>query len=420
MKGLLGSSSITGSTAPLWIGVAEMADTYDQTQCAYYDVCNLAAKLTAAALPISHDCDPKHTVLAQSLTAADLAAVCASILHQDAYFHSLVKDSGPIPGEYFSKFVLTVFASRADYQNYAEAIYGIDTNNGGMTLTGNPTDPNNIARSIMYIKSADDGFAAGVWNLNHEYTHALDGQYDMKGDFSAEIVVPDIWWIEGLAEYVSYSYRGVVDTEAVTEAAKHTYALSTLWQSTYDNSDVTRTYPWGYLAVRYMFEKHPADIYAMLAKFRVGDYQGGYAVYSSGIGTKYDADFNTWLDACAAGACSVSGPPPAPTCPDPDPRALGKNCSHSGQSAAAGGVDYFYIYVPAGTTKLTVTTTGGTGTAYLYYNRRTWATNRAYTAKSTGSGTAQSITVTNPAAGYRYFSLYGQTAFSGVTVTATY
>ncbi len=305
MEGLLRASKITGRTAPLWVGVAQMADSYDKAHCAYYDTCALTAKLTAAALPISRACDSTRSIRAQALTAADLAAACASLQKQDGYFHGLVKDNGPIPGQHEDSIQVVVFASRTDYQTYAGAIFGVDTDNGGITLTGDPTNPANQAHSIMYQKSSDDGFVGRIWNLNHEYTHYLDGRYDMKGDFSQEITVPDIWWIEGLAEFVSYSYRGVTDTEAVAEAAKHTYSLSTLWQSTYDNSDVTRTYPWGYLAVRYMFDKHPADIQNMLAKFRVGDYAGGYALYNSGIGSRYDADFNTWLDACAAGGCTA-------------------------------------------------------------------------------------------------------------------
>ncbi|MDH6108622.1 microbial collagenase [Kitasatospora sp. MAP12-15] len=422
MQGLLKVSSMTGPTAPLWVGVAGLADTYDQANCSDYGTCNLVAQLTAAALPITHVCDAAHTILAQSLSAADLDAACTSVIHQDAFFNNLVKDNGtPIPGEYESTVKLVVFASPTDYETYAGVLYNIDTNNGGMTLTGDPTDPNNQPMSIMYVKSADDGFPAGIWNLNHEYTHDLDGRYDTKGDFASEVTVPDVWWIEGLAEYVSYTYRGVTDTEAVAEAAKHTYALSTLWQSTYDNSDVTRTYPWGYLAVRYMFEQHPQDVYNMLAKFRAGDYAGGYAVYNDGIGTRYDADFNSWLTACAAGACSTPTPPPTlPQCTSSDPRELGQNCSLLDQSAAAGNTDDLYIYLPAGTTTLNVTTTGGTGNAYLYYSPDTWATADNQTAASTGSGNDQSITVTNTTAGYRYISLYANTAFSGVTVSAQY
>ena len=391
---------------------------------------------------------------------------------------------------------MVVFASPQDYQTYAGGIFGISTNNGGMTLVGDPTNPNNQPVSITY-QNGDDGFTAGVWNLNHEFTHALDGRFDMKGNFTQQTSVPDVWWIEGVAEYVSYTYRNVTDTGAVAVAPLHTYALSTLFQNTYQNSDQTRTYPWGYLAARYMVEKHPDVIQNMLSHFRTGDYAGGYAVYNS-IGTAYDADFNTWLDACAAGACVVPGTPSpsfyvgangldvqfsdtsteigsgnivswawnfgdgttadtarpahnfaaagtysvsltvtdnygksetttvpvtlttAQMCGATNTQVLDQNCYRANQSAAAGNLDYYYIYLPAGTTTLNVTASGGTGTAYLLYNPNTWATPSAYTNGSTNSGTTQSLTVTNTTAGYRYISLYAQTAFSGVTITTQY
>ncbi|MEV5386356.1 collagenase [Streptomyces sp. NPDC052721] len=302
-KDLLDRTEITGPTAGLWVAVATQTSSYDQADCAYYGVCDLPEKLDKAVLRGTRHCDANVTVRAQALTAADLDAACASVLRQDAWFRSVVKADGAIPGQYASTVQLVVFASRADYQTYAGAMYGISTDNGGMTLGGDPSDPANQPMSIMYQKNHDDGFPARIWNLNHEYTHFLDARDDMKGDFARQISVPDVWWIEGIAEYVSYGYRGLSDDQAVQEAGRHTYRLSTLFENTYDNSDVTRTYPWGYLAVRYMTERHPDDVQRMLARFRVGDYAGGYAVYHDGIGTRYDADFDQWLTACAAGAC---------------------------------------------------------------------------------------------------------------------
>ncbi|GGU91330.1 hypothetical protein GCM10010260_27090 [Streptomyces filipinensis] len=303
-RDLLDETAMTGPTAGLWVAAATQANAYDSADCAYYDVCDLPGKLTKAVLPVSRQCDANVTVLAQSLTATDLDAACASVLNQSEYFRGVVRAGGAIPGQYVSTIQLVVFTSRADYQTYAGPIYGIDTDNGGMTLDGTPSDPANHVTSIMYQKPTDDGFTARIWNLNHEYTHFLDGRDDMKGAFEQQISVPDVWWIEGVAEYVSYSYRGIADDQAIQEAAKHTYKLSTLFENTYENSDVTRTYPWGYLAVRYMAERHPDDVQRMLDRFRAGDYAGGYAVYHDGIGTRYDADFDQWLTACAAGACA--------------------------------------------------------------------------------------------------------------------
>ncbi|MFH9400977.1 collagenase [Streptomyces sp. NPDC017638] len=303
-RDLLDRTAITGPTAALWVAVATQAAAHDGAHCGYYGVCDLPARLDRAVLPVTRHCDANITVRAQALTAADLDAACASVLRQDAWFRSVVGAGGPIPGQYAATLRLVVFAGRADYQTYAGAMYGISTDNGGMTLGGDPSDPANQPVSIMYQKDHDDGFPARIWNLNHEYTHFLDARDDMKGDFGRQTSVPDVWWIEGIAEYVSYGYRGLTDGQAVQEAGRHTYRLSTLFESTYDNSDVTRTYPWGHLAVRYMVERHPDDVRRMLDRFRAGDYAGGYAVYHDGIGTRYDADFDQWLTACAAGACA--------------------------------------------------------------------------------------------------------------------
>ncbi|GAA2153512.1 collagenase [Kitasatospora kazusensis] len=416
-KGLLGASAITGASAPLWVGVAGMTDADDQAQCSYYGTCNLAAQLSTASLPTTTACGSTITLLTQALTAADLSAVCTSLQAEIPYFQNLDKVTSPIPGQYETNVRLAIFASSKDYQVYSSWIFGNSTNNGGETLSGNITDPANQPVSVQYQWDTDNGFPARVWNLNHEFAHLMQGAYDMKGDFPTEITVPDIWWIEGQAEYVSYSYRGVADTGAIADASQHTYNLSTLFQSTYDNSDQTRTYPWGYLAVRYMFEKHPADITSMLTHFRTGDYAGGYAVYNS-IGTGYDADFNAWLDALA----NAGSNGPATPCTDPDARAMGQNCYRTNESAAAGNDAGFFVYLPAGTSTLTVTTSGGTGNADLYYNPATWASPTAYTAKSTGSGTSESITVTstNATADYRYIDLHATTAFSGVTLTTHY
>ncbi|MCX4753445.1 collagenase [Kitasatospora purpeofusca] len=495
VKKVLDSAPLLTPFGSLYVYTAVQAAYYNNGQCSYYGICDLPAKLTSVVLPNQLVCD-NRTIQAQALSAAELQAACTSLRGEDTFFHNVVKDNGPIPNQYAKTVTLGIFANKADYTTYSWAIYGNSTDNGGQTVM-DPTDPNRRAVNVMYQKAWNTKDTARVWNLNHEYSHYLDGIYDMKGNFSTQTSVPDIWWVEGFAEYMSYSYRATTDTDAMTQAGLHTYKLSTVFQNTYANSDSTRVYPWGYLAVRYMLEKHPADVQAMLARFRVGDYTGGYAVYNN-LGTSYDADFDAWLTACAAGACYAAGPtslfdttvngatvnvsersvqtgpgritawhwtfgdgttseernpshtyalagsytvaltttddtgrtavtpatvtvtaPATSLAPCTEQRndAMGLNCSRSGRAATAGNSDYLYVYLPAGTTTLKVSTTGGTGTAYLYYNADTWASPTAWTAASTAAGATQSITVTNPTAGYRYLSLYAVTDFSGVTVT---
>ncbi|MBO8191343.1 collagenase [Streptomyces oryzae] len=304
MKDLLGVSGMTGETAPLWVGVAEMADEYDKDNCAYYDVCDLQQRLKDAVLTDKESCSDSISMAAQQMDAGNFAAACKSLNGQDAFFHEVAKDEGPVKDDKNTRIEVVVFDSRTDYQTYAGAIYGIDTNNGGMYLEGDPSAEGNLPRFVAY--EADwlrPDFQ--IWNLNHEYTHYLDGRFDMYGDFEAGVSTPTVWWIEGFAEYVSYSYRKLPYDDAIEEAGKKTYPLSTLFDTTYENTDTNRTYRWGYLAVRYMLEKHPGDVDTVLASYRAGDWDAARSYLKETIGSRYDQDWYAWLDACASGACKA-------------------------------------------------------------------------------------------------------------------
>jgi microbial collagenase len=508
VAGLLGQTSITGPTAALWVGLAEMTSYYDASNCSYYNTCNLADRLKSSVLTSNYTCSSSIRILAQDMTATQLSSSCNSLRSQDAYFHSLVHDNGAVANDNNTTIEVVVFNSSTDYQTYAGAMYGIDTNNGGMYLEGDPAAAGNQPRFIAYeAEWVRPDFQ--IWNLNHEYTHYLDGRFDTYGDFTASTATPTtIWWIEGFAEYVSYSYRNVVYTDAQNQAATHAYTLRTVFGNDY-NSGQTLVYNWGYLAVRYMLQSHPADITTLLADYRSGNYTAAQTLLTSTIGTRYNSDWDSWLTACGAGDCGSigGGNPPgnqAPTaaftstvsnlavnftdrstdtdgtivsrtwnfgdgttstatnpsrtytaagtytvtltvtdnggatnttsqsvtvgsgggtateCTGTDARTLGQNCKRSNLSATTGNYAYLYIYLPAGTTRLTVTSAGGTGDADLYYSNSSWATTGNYTSKATGSGNSHTLTVTNPAAGYGYISLYAVQGFSGASVTTSY
>ncbi len=231
VKGLLGASSITGPTAPLWVGAAEMTSAYDAAQCSYYDTCDLTSKLTAAALPLTYKCDDGHTFLAQSRPTRRSPRPARACRDRTPTSTALSGTAARSP----------TTATPTSRSSSSRAPGSTGPTQAGSSATA-PTTAANTWRysptpttrpASSPTKSVGDGFPADIWNLNHEYTHYLDGRYDTYGDFSAGQTVPDIWWIEGFAEYVSYSYRGVPDTEALSDAGKHTYALSTLWQSTW-------------------------------------------------------------------------------------------------------------------------------------------------------------------------------------------
>ncbi|MDH6125663.1 M9 family metallopeptidase [Kitasatospora sp. GP82] len=418
VKDLLGRSAMTGRTAPLWTGLADTTQNYDQANCAYYGTCDLAARLRAAVLTTDYTCSPSIRIVAQQMSPTDLDATCTSLRGEDAYVHGIVRDNGPVADDHNSTIEVVVFHSSADYQTYAGLIFGISTDNGGMYIEGDPAAAGNQPRFVAYeAEWVRPVFQ--IWNLNHEYTHYLDGRFDMYGDFNAGTSTPTVWWIEGFAEYVSYSYRNVDYTDAIAQAAKGTYKLSTLFDTTYDN-DRTRIYNWGYLAVRYMLQSHRADVDTLLGYYRVGDWAAARTLLTSTIGTRYDSDWSAWLSACAAGNCGATTAPPVAECTATDTRELGQDCGRSNLAANTGNYSYLYLRVPAGTSRLTITSSGGTGDADLYYSADGWATMSNWTARSTQSGNGETLTISNPPAGIVYISLYAKSGFASVNLSTAF
>ncbi|MFC5288669.1 M9 family metallopeptidase [Actinokineospora guangxiensis] len=416
VRQLLAVSSSTGATAPLWVGVAEMADSYDRANCSAYGVCDLQERLLAEVLPITHSCASTLRVRAQRITAAQLSQTCSSLLRQDAHFHDIARDTGPVAGDRNTSLEVIVYDSSTDYRTYAGAMWGIDTNNGGMYLEGDPSAAGNQARFIAYeAEWLLPEFA--IWNLNHEYTHYLDGRFNLHGDFTSNVTTPTIWWIEGFAEYVSYSYRNLAYPEAITEAGKRTHALSTLFGTTYSH-DTTRVYRWGYLAVRYMIQSRRSDVDTVLGLYRRGDWNGARSFLGTTVGSRYDSDWYSWLGRCAGGDCGTQQP--GGECAEADARQLGNGCTRSNRSASGSGYDYLYLSMPAGKSQLRITSSGGTGNCDLYYSPRSWATAANATHRSTTSGNAESITVNSPPSGYLYVSLRGNPGCAGVSVSARF
>lgn len=292
---LMNRSGLGTPSQAIWIGLADMTDYYDPGQCATYGSCNWKPRAEAAILPLKQVCSPSLTLRAQSMSAAELNATCTSVVNEEAYFHNKLQTGRvPVANDNNTSLELVIFDSSYDYQDYAGPLFGIDTNNGGMYIEGNPAQAGNVPRFYAYeAEWVRPTFE--VWNLNHEYTHYLDGRFDMYGDFSAGMTQPSVWWVEGLAEHVSYCYRNVRYSNALTEAGTYRYALSTLFDTTYDNADQTRIYNWGYLAVSFMLEKHRADVTSLLGYYRKGDWTGARTLLKSTIGTRYDAEFRTWL-----------------------------------------------------------------------------------------------------------------------------
>ncbi|SHH43956.1 M9 family metallopeptidase [Massilia sp. CF038] len=414
VQATLASSSMTGTDSGLWLAGAAAVKYYDNANCAQYGTCDYEKKLADAVLKYSYTCSPSLRIRAQDMTTAQLQESCAILGKEEGYFHDMLQTNRkPVANDLNSTLELVVFDDYANYSKYASVIYDISTDNGGMYLEGDPSVAGNQARFIAHEASwLRPTFS--VWNLQHEYVHYLDGRFDMKGDFGDGTTKPTVWWIEGIAEYLSL---GNNNQQSIDIAKSGTYKLSQIFGNTYSMGDYTnRAYRWGYMATRFMNERHRADIDAVVAKFRVGDYEG-YQTYMNYIGTRYDNEFAAWVQ-----TATTAGTPPLPSTglpPCTQASYLGKGCSIynlSGNSEA-----YVYIQVPAGAKNLRVWTSGGTGDADLYMALNRYPTTTGYTIASATAGNNESVKLVYPVSGYWYYiMLKAKTPFSGVTVSATY
>lgn len=99
---------------------------------------------------------------------------------------------------------------------------------------------------------------------------------------------------------------------------------------------------------------------------------------------------------------------------------LTKGVPVSGISGAQNSQQFWTLEVPAGSTNLQFTTSGGSGDVDLYVRFGAQPTTTVNDCKSEGSATTESCTIPAPSAGTYHVLLFGFSAYSGVTLTGSY
>ncbi|WP_105101564.1 M9 family metallopeptidase [Microbulbifer pacificus] len=407
---LLDHYSMTGTGQGVWIAAASNADYYGD--CAEFDICGFEEDLQQYVLAYHHTCSNSLKILAQDMNSVEFADSCAQLSDQESYFHQLLNTNyNPVADDLNTDLEVVVFDDWNEYNTYASLFYGINTDNGGMYLEGNPAIAGNQARFIAH--EADwlrPDFE--VWNLTHEYVHYLDGRYNLYGGFADAKTESHktVWWIEGLAEYVSK--KNYNDT-AVNLGRSGAFNLSEIFANTY-SSGQDRVYRWGYLAVRFMFEKHHNDVVQLLAYLRAGNYDA-YLNYLNNIGTSYDSAWQTWLqqvESTTDDGGDNGGDTPSP---------IENNQEINGISVSTQGDDViYYIDVPENTETLSIAISGGSGDADLYLRHGSEPTDSAYDCRPYIGGNVEVCDVENPQVGRWYIRIKAYQAFSGVNLLASY
>lgn len=299
IRDTLSSSTMGGPDRLLWLSAAMAVKSYDNDNCGAYGTCNFEKRLADVILSSNYHCsDGKTRLRTTSLDPYQAYQACKTMSDEEPYFHAMLHTNRvPVADDQNTTLEVVIFTDHSEYEDYSYVFFDNNTNNGGVYLEGDPSAPGNQARFIAYVASwLKPEFE--VWNLKHEYVHYLDGRYDMYGDFDAGTRVPTVWFIEGLAEYISLRND---NAPAIEEASTGRYRLSDTFRNTYDMNDyVNRAYRWGYMAVRFVFERHPELLSTILPLFRSGDYDRYWAAMQQ-ILTQWDAEFAAWAPTATTG-----------------------------------------------------------------------------------------------------------------------
>lgn len=109
-------------------------------------------------------------------------------------------------------------------------------------------------------------------------------------------------------------------------------------------------------------------------------------------------------------ACATQGPATSQNLPNGDEICVPNDTSNV-------NIQYFYIFVPAGTNSILIQSDHGSGNGDVYYNASIWATSTDYDQRSINSGNTESITVNNPGTGWQYVSVIGARTGMALKVT---
>lgn len=291
LDSLLKRYPLGGKSDRIWVGIAEMVDAYASDYLEQLGLSNSKSVLKQRIMTFSYDCRGPARILAQEMTEAQAITSCETLNLKEDDFHQTVNTGyQPVADDHSDSVDVIVFKTKSDYSTYSSFLFDNTTNNGGQFLERDPSKQGNVPRFVAYQNGWDDNFS--ILNLEHEYVHYLDGRFNQYGDFHDTMREGNIvWWLEGFAEYMYYK-EGY--NAALVLGKEKTYTLADVFSTNYSDG-LNRVYRWGYLAVRFMIEKHPEDVTELLGYSRTGQYKEWVKLLER-LGPAYNTEFHSWLD----------------------------------------------------------------------------------------------------------------------------
>jgi len=258
----------------------------------------------------SYQCNSVRFRAQTGVTQQQLITSCNEITQTETAFHNFfnTNSNSPLPNDNNDTLDVYIYLSSAQYKANGNAHFGINTDNGGMYLEGTPSNTNNQAKFIAHI--CEDSwvpfscaYTGQVYNLQHEYTHYLDGRFNVAGAFGTFSYNAGL--TEGLADYLAQgtNYRRTLDGLA----GKTIPPLYNILSADYYLADL---YKWGYMAIHYMHANHRSDYDAVISALRSGN-TATFRNTIKDVADRIGGGFDAYVKSLTTAVAIVPGTEPA-------------------------------------------------------------------------------------------------------------
>lgn len=236
------------------------------------DIEQLKADVELLALPETYVFDQGALVFRTAIDAAKAQAMYEAIQEVESRFFRATGNDEPVPDDSVAPLTLVIYGSPDDYALYQPFLFGLSTNNGGIYIEGDTT-------LYTYDRTPQQSSFTLEELLRHEYTHFLDGRFQVQGGFYGIGTLYEGGRLdtlgEGLAEYMVGARRsdGILRRASmIAQVANDPLGVMTIaeiLQATYDLG--FRFYPHAACLFTYLAAEHPDLEIELFETIRAGD-----------------------------------------------------------------------------------------------------------------------------------------------------
>ena len=206
--------------SPSWAKAKTALNQYGD--CNLYNLCqhplSIREDLEAFLFPKTVPYDDNKMIIRTSINDEKIQTLYHAAKQVQSQFFRLIETDQPVAGDTNTTINMIVFSSKQQYDDYANLLFGIRTDNGGMYIEPRATfytwDRTVGVESSLSLESL----------FRHEYCHYLQGRYLIPGYWGDTNFYNNsrlVWYEEGMADF----FAGSTDVNGVEMLAQNTRAI---------------------------------------------------------------------------------------------------------------------------------------------------------------------------------------------------